>query len=835
MSTDATRLTFRFGAFELDVAAYELRRKGHRIRLAKQPMELLLLLLERPGELVSHDEIRKRLWEPDVFVDLEAGIHTAVLRIRQVLDDSRESPRFVETVPGKGYRFMAVVERLSSSRLTASEMPVPAEPLPLPQPRRHNLPSELTSFIGRRKELTELRRLLAGSRLVSLTGDGGVGKTRLAVHLVSELVRDVSGGVWLIDLAPLTAPELIPQVIATIVGVRESAHRSVRAALVEYLRHRHVLLVLDTCEHLIDACAELVEGLLREAPALRIVATSREALGVPGEAVFRVPSLSMLNASGPVAVDALLTSEATQLFVERATAIDPAFMPAADDAGSIARICHRLDGIPLAIELAAARVAVLSPEQIEARLEDRFRLLTGGARTAVARQRTLEATVDWSYQLLSEVERTLLGRLSVFPASWTLEATEQVCAGDGIDPPDVLDLLSRLLSKSLVTIESDGVGERRYRLLETVRQYARERLVQAGAADRLRNRHFEVFFGEFRGVLPILRHHGQVACLKRLRAEQENVRSALEWGLSSRPYAEQGLELAGALFWFWTKRGLFEEGRLWLERALTVAADGPARLRAVALIGLAHMDHFQGRQLETAARASEALVLGREDGDAWVLSFALFMQALAAHECRAFDEAHARALEALEAARACDEIVQRSGPLMILGNVAMVGGDQARAQQFYEAAIDTSRRDGDSWGLGILLAVAAGLRIVRDDFEGARSQAAEALTRCHELEDARGIAWSLDVFAGLLAAGGDATSAAQLWGTADGLLESVGGSLTPTIGWIRSRYAEPVKAALGAGRFDVARAEGRAMSPEQAIALARQKTLLLSNRTIPTE
>ena len=297
----------------------------------------------------------------------------------------------------------------------------------------------------------------------------------------------------------------------------------------EYLRHREVLLVLDTCEHLIDACAEFVEAQLREAPRLRIVATSREALGVPGEAVFRVPSLSVPSTSAPLSPDALMASEATELFVERAAAIDPGFTPSATNAGSIARICHRLDGIPLAIELAAARVVMLSPEQIEARLQDRFRLLTGGARTAVARQRTLEATVDWSYQLLSDFERTLFGRLSVFPASWTLDAAESVCAGDGIDLSEVLDLPSRLVRRSLVAIETDVLAERRYRFLETIRQYARERLLQSGTVDRLRDRRFEFYFNQFRGALPILRHHDQVACLKRLRIEQENIRSALEW------------------------------------------------------------------------------------------------------------------------------------------------------------------------------------------------------------------------------------------------------------------------------------------------------------------
>jgi predicted ATPase/DNA-binding winged helix-turn-helix (wHTH) protein len=832
MSTDAARTIFRFADFELDTVAYELRRKGRRLRLPRQPMDLLLLLVERPGELVSREEIATRLWAPGVCVDLDAGIHTAVLRIRQVLGESRESPRFLETVSGKGYRFIAPVKRLSfDQRQPSYEVPASADSLQ--NVRRHNLPAELTSFVGRRKELTGLRRLLTGSRLLSLTGDGGVGKTRLAVRLVSELVREASEGVWLIDLAPLTTPALIAQTIATVIGVRESAHRSVRQALVEYLRHREVLLILDTCEHLIDACAELVEVLLREAPRLRIVATSREALGVAGEAVFRVPSLSVPSTSAPLSADALRASEATQLFVERATAIDPDFTPSAANAGSIARICHRLDGIPLAIELAAARVVMLSPEQIEERLQDRFRLLTGGTRTAVARQRTLEATVDWSYQLLSDVERTLFGRLSVFPASWTLDAAESVCVGDGIDVSDVLDLLSRLVSKSLVTIETDVVPERRYRFLETVRQYARERLVQSGTADRLRDRHFEFYFNEFRGALPILRHHNQVACLRRLRVEQENIRSALEWGLSSLPYIEQGLELAGALFWFWTKRGLFAEGRLWLERALAVGVESPGRLRAVALIGLSHMDHFQGRHVETAARATQALSLGSED--AWVLSFALFMQALAAHECHDFDQARARALDGLKAANACDEIVQRSGPLMILGNVALASGDHEQAQQLYEEAIDTSRRAGDTWGLGILLSVAAGLRIVRGDFDGARSQAAEALARCHELEDTRGIAWSLDVFAGLLAARGHAEPAAQLWGAADGLLESVGGSLTPTIGWIRDRCVAHVKASLGDDAFDQARATGRTMPPEQAIALARRQTLLLTTPSATTE
>jgi non-specific serine/threonine protein kinase len=474
--------------------------------------------------------------------------------------------------------------------------------------------------------------------------------------------------------------------------------------------------------------------------------------------------------------------------------------------------------VPLAIELAAARVAVLSLEQIDERLHDRFRLLTSDMRTAVARQRTLEATVDWSYQLLSDMERQLFSRLSVFRSGWSLEAAEKVCGGDEIEADDMLDLLSRLVSKSLVGLERDVAGERRYLFLETVRQFACDRLVESGAADRMRDRHFEFFFNEFRGVLPILRHHNQLPCLRRLRTEQENVRAALEWALTCAPLAEKGVELAGALFWFWTKRGLFEEGRSWLERALAGACSAPGSLRARALIGLAHMYHFQGHSFDAAI--AEALSLGRHDGDAWVESFALFMQGLAAFQRGDYEQATARSLEALEAANVSGEMVQQSGPLMILATIAVSSGDNDRAQDLYDQSVEASRHDGDTWSLGILLSAAAGLRIVRGDFEGARVQASEAMSLCQDLEDPRGIAWSFDVFAGLLTAGGHADGAAQLWGASDRLLENASCSLAPEIKWIRDRYMEPAKTSLGVGPFEDARAAGRAMPLAHAIALA---------------
>ena len=799
-------MTYTFGEFEVDAAVYEVRQAGTRIRLSRQPMEILLLLLERRQELVSRDEMAKRLWSPEVFTDPDAGIHTAILKIRQALGDSRDAPRYVETVPGKGYRFVGEVEVTGRQESEAGTA------------RRHNLPAELTSFVGRETELLEVPRILAASRLVSLTGAGGVGKTRLAVRMAAGLVGEFADGVWIVDLSPLTVPDLLAQTVATTLGIREGGQRSARDVLLDALHTRHLLLVLDTCEHLVESCALLADDLLRRAPQVQLLVTSREALGVPGETIYRVGSLSLpdlaLEGREPIEADA------ARLFVDRARAVDPDFRCTASNAEAIARVCHRLDGIPLAIELAAARVTVLSPEQIEARLYDRFRLLTGGARTAVARQRTLEATVDWSCQLLSESERLILSRLSVFPASWSLEAAEFVCSGGTVAERDVLDLLDGLLGKSLVVVDEGSIGDRRYRFLETIRQFGRERLVREGDAKALRRRHFDFFYQQFRGALPMLRHHHQLAWLRRIGLEQENVRAALDWGLSSAEQQDRGVELAGALFWFWTKRGLYEEGRLWLERAVAAATTGNARIRSCALIGLAHMHHFQGRPFDDLV--SEALALGRSSDDHWAVSFTLFMQALSAFKRGDPEEAIARANEAYLACGSSEELlVQRAGPRLVLASVAVARGEYEVAEPLYEEALAASRRSGESWGLGILLSTSAGLHIVRGRLAQAHDQLSEALSIYQELEDPRGIAWSLDVFAGLLAASGRSEESARSWGAADRLLETVGGALAPEIRWIRERYLESARTALGAQAFDAARAAGRDLSLDDAIARVR--------------
>jgi predicted ATPase/DNA-binding winged helix-turn-helix (wHTH) protein len=817
MDTPPRQTKYRFGEFEVDAAAYCLRRGAERVHLSGQPMDLLLLLLERRQELVSHDDIARRLWGPDVFTDLDAGIRTAILKIRRALGDSSEAPQLLETVPGKGYRLIAPVEVL--------DMSLPEEkaaPGPYADARHHNLPTPLSSFVGRRKELLELHDVLASSRMLSLTGAGGIGKTQLALRLAREFLDDFPDGVWLVDLAPLSLPELVAQTVATVLGVREGSQRSAGDALLDKLRNRLLLLVLDTCEHLVGACADFVERLLREAPGVRIIATSREALAVSGETVWRVPSLALPETMVSRPLDALIHSDATLLFIERARAADSTFTPTLDNADIIVSICRRLDGIPLAIELAAARAVVLSPEQIAARLHDRFRLLTGGARTAVARQRTLEATMEWSYQLLSDEERRLLDRLSVFPSSWTIDAAEQICGGDGINRHDVLDLSSKLIDKSLLMPDGDFAGERRYRFLETVRQFACARLMQAGAAAQLREKHFEFFNGKSSGILTTLMHYEQLPCLQWLRMELENVRAALEWALTSPTLGEKGVELAGSLFWFWTKSGRFEEGKRWLEQALALQGPVNASARARALIGLAHMHFFQGNLLEVSAVAAEALTLGREHDDVWVITFALFLLGTAAFESGNNELAETRSREALAAADASANAWLRGPPLLILGHVATSKGDFERAHPLYAESIAVQRQAGDSWGLGIVLAAAASLAIVREDYAQARAQASEALTLCQELEDPRGIAYSLEVFAGLMAAAGLAEGAARLWGAAEERLANVGGSLAPSIRWVRDRYIGRARAVAGETPFERARTEGCAMSSAQAIAFVQE-------------
>ena len=685
--------------------------------------------------------------------------------------------------------------------------------------RRHNLPVQLTSFIGRTREISEVRRLLPTTRLLTLTGAGGCGKTRLALHVATELLEQFPDGVWVVDLSPLSDSTLITHSVAAILSVRDGPDRSLDDALADYFRSRRALLLLDNCEHLIAACAQLVESLLRVAANLHVLATSREGLGVPGETVWRVPSLSVPASSDVVAPETLAQYEAVRLFVERAAAVTPSFAITEGNGATVAEVCRRLDGIPLAIELAAVRLNVLSVDQINARLKDRFRLLTGGSRTAVARQRTLEATIDWSYDLLSETERTLLCRVSVFPGGWTLEAGEDVCAGDGIEKESVLDLLSRLVDKSFVNVEGDTSRDRRYRCLETVRQYGRERLLRSGDAERVRDRHLSFFAELIRRAEPELKKADQVSWLNRMQLEHDNVRSALDWCLAEPDRSETGLELAGALTWFWFKRGYLREARQWLERALAASPTSPPGLRAKAIVNLGFMVLFQGDLLTALARADEGAALGRDAGDLLTAADCLFLQGMVALQRNRIDQA-------VEFAAACQNVAIASGdpwiqahPFELLGFAARLEGHFERAAQFFDQALALFRRSEDLWAVSRTLTDLGQIRVLQGHFAEAKAFAAEGVTLSLQLGDVREVAWYLEIFAATNAAQGDAGGAARLWAALDRLLESVGCPLMPEF-TLRDVYLNGARESLGEDAFQAALLEGRAMSQAQAVQYA---------------
>ncbi|MCI0354796.1 MAG: AfsR/SARP family transcriptional regulator, partial [Acidobacteria bacterium] len=552
-------------------------------------LERLILLLEterdyRPAiryaqRLLQHDPLHEATYQHLMRLHALSGDRVSALRLYHTCTTVLERELGVAPSPATQAAYEAL-------RLKTPPTPPLAPPAPpFPPTRRHNLPIPLTSFIGRVHEQAEVQRLLTTTRLLTLAGPGGCGKSRLALVVAADQVADYPDGAWLVELAALADPLLLPQAVATTLDVREEPQRPLIATLTNALQSRVLLLVLDNCEHLIDACAHLVQTLLGACPQLQILATSREALGLAGETVWPVPPLSLPDSRHLPSIEWLGQAEAIQLFVERAGAALPTFALTDENAPAVAQVCQRLDGMPLAIELAAARVKVLTVPQIAARLDDCFKLLAAGSRTIVSRHQTLRAAIDWSYELLSEQERVLFQRLAVFEGGFTLEATEGVCAGRGIEPDDILELLSHLVDKSLVVVGTQQQGrEARYRLLETIRQYARDKLLGSAEAEIIRQQHAAYYLTLAEQAELKLQGLEQLAWLDRLEVEHDNLRAALRWSQAEAQAGETGLRLAGTLGLFWYLHGHWSEGRGWLESMLTQTEGlGRTPARATAL------------------------------------------------------------------------------------------------------------------------------------------------------------------------------------------------------------------------------------------------------------
>jgi predicted ATPase/DNA-binding SARP family transcriptional activator len=479
------------------------------------------------------------------------------------------------------------------------------------------VPIPLTSFIGREKELKEVAGLFSKSRLITLTGSGGVGKTRLAIQVVAEVIDLFPDGVWFLDLAPLSDPSVVPNTLANLLGLRESGEIAVTELLINFFRTRTALIIFDNCEHLIDSCAQLINSLLTSGESLAVLATSREILRVSGEVPYRVPSLKIPKPNTDFNILEITSMEALKLFAERAAITSPGFGVNQQNASVIAQICRRLDGIPLAIELAAARITVLSAEQILQHLDDRFRLLTNGLRSALPRHQTLYATIEWSYELLSEEERILFRRLAIFVDGWTLEAAMEICTGNDIASSEVLELLSQLVNKSIITTQVSQYGTR-YSVLETLRQYAQEKLIKSQENDVLRDKHLKFFLNLAETAEPHLIRPEQLEWLPLLDADYENLRFALEWALNKKT-AESSLSLCAALGWFWDIRGYWSEGSNLLTRALakptrdTSQSEKAARARA--LYTQSYFDGELGNFENALYAAQTSLALALECSD----------------------------------------------------------------------------------------------------------------------------------------------------------------------------------------------------------------------------
>lgn len=613
----------------------------------------------------------------------------------------------------------------------------------------NNLPAQLTSFIGREREIDEIKALPATARLITLTGAGGCGKTRLALKIAEEVIEEYPDGVWRVELAPLSDAGQVGPATATTLGLREEPGKSLLESIIEHLRPKNVLLILDNCEHLLGACGDLADALLKACPELRVLATSREGLGIVGETTWRVPSLSLpppvrdqIEAIEPELMHQIGESEAVRLFVERAGVAKHGFDLTDSNASAIARICSRLDGIPLAIELAAARVKVLSVEQIHGKLGDRFRLLTGGSRTSLERHQTLRAAIEWSYGLLSEEEKYVLCALSVFTGGRTLESATAVCGHD-FDEFQMLDHLTRLIDKSLVVVEEESASVR-YRLLESIRQYGLVKLDDLGEAKATRDRHLEFFIDLAEAAEKEIRGPDQAAWLAQLEAEHENLLAALAWCDAIDDGAEKGLRLAGSLWRFWETRGHYATGRSAIEEALSRGAvKERTEARAKALAGAGGLAWGLADYTQASAYHQESLEIHREHGNKTGIAASLNNLGAVAYQLGDYAEARSKYEESLAIKREQGDKQGVARSLNNLGLVTYEQGDYDTARSLYEESLAIKRELGDKRGIAASLDNEGMVAFEQGDYEAARALHEEALAIEKELGDKWGIAASL--------------------------------------------------------------------------------------------
>ena len=692
----------------------------------------------------------------------------------------------------------------------------------------NNLPIQLSSFIGRQREITEVKRLLSIARLVTLTGAGGSGKTRLALHVARELIDSFNDGVWWVELAALSDPELVPQIVMKALGMLEQSSHMPTDTLLDYLREKDLLLVLDNCEHLIDACAQQIILLMQHCPNVHILATSRAALNLDGEYIWIVPSLELPNRSSHLSTSKLQQYDAIKLFMERASAISATLKLTDQNAAAITQICQRLDGIPLAIELAAARVKVLSVEGIAARLEDALRLLTEGKRSAPQRHQTLRATLDWSYDLLPILEQIVFCRLSVFAGGFTLEAAEAICNGDNVQADDVMNLLMHLVDKSLL-VKPEQDKESRYRMLEPLRQYAYAKLLDVDNVEILRKQHLTYFLAFAEKASTELTGRNQLEWFQRLELERDNLRAALGWALE-RGAGDAAIRLCLALALFWGMYGYVGEGRQWLQRTLNAdyvqhiqSAPTTERLRYGYVLNWASdLASRQGDYQAARAFAERGLILLRELDDKQGIAFALYNLGLLAHNQGNYKAARKLDEEALALWRALGNNWGIAHALEDLGLIALAQHDNATARKLFEENLALWRELDVQGGIAFSFNELGLVSLAQGDYEGAKKYLEESLTLHHGLGNKWGIVHNLTAWASLAFAQKFMQRAAKLSGAVAGLLLASGASLDEPEGTMHSTTVSALRTQLDETTFAKEWTEGHTLTLEQAMAEVEQ-------------
>lgn len=654
-------------------------------------------------------------------------------------------------------------------QVIAADLPQDFPPLETLNSIPNNLPIHVTSFVGREKEIIEVKQLFSTARLLTFTGSGGTGKTRLSLHVAAEMLDTFKNGVWFIELAPLSDPALVPFTAASVLGLRDEPGRPLMSTLLDWLRDKESLLILDNCEHLIDACAKFADQVLHASPTMRILATSREALGIAGESIYRVPTLPAPNPEEKIRIEQLEQYDAVRLFIDRVVQALSTFRVTNANAPAVAQICYRLDGIPLAIELAAARVKALSVEKIAERLDDRFRLLTGGSRTAMPRQQTLRAMIDWSHSLLSEPERILFQRLSVFAGGWTLEAAEAVCSGDGLEQADILDFSTHLVEKSLVVMDevSDVL---RFHMLETIREYALEKLDASVEEQILQRKHASYFSNLADEVQKQHLQPDEIEWLNRLERERDNLREALRWAAAHDPL---GIfqQLTGASWRFWAMRGPIVEGRSWLDQALEICKSNVGSLENRLIInvfgGAGEIARYQGDFERAVILKQQLLEMSRLWGDERAAAMTLNDLAIIFANSGNCERSLAMAEEALALRRKLGMPLGISHALVGLFFAWMCLDQPQAAREAIQEALQIDRDQQSPEGIAFDLISFLYIAARQGHYEEAEHILKEFIPLASELDDQNVIAEGMYAVAIVAATQGQARRAAWLLGCAE--------------------------------------------------------------------